>query len=757
MLKIAGVNTSAAYSELYFTCLVNMGLTDEAEKELHSVDNTIPGIDEVISGARKKIKFLRDFRKKLAAAYEKNDFPAIKNIIQFYLSNAGNVYDTVFALGKMLAAVNEKSMAYGYLKLALMFNPENTECFNLLMEVSATAKDKQDAENMRNRLLQQLPLYDGKLSEEKVNPDESSPLISVIITTYNRKDKLPAAVKSVLAQEYKNLELIIVNDAGEDVTDIINAFNDSGIKLINHKANKGLPAARNTGIKAAKGEYIALLDDDDIYYPDHLSVVLPYLKEYDVVYTDAVRSTIKKINGIEKETARTVPYSIDYDRNKLLIANIAPVNCFVFKKSITESAGLFDESLPALEDWEFWIRLSGKAEFKHIKQNTVQVNWFDDGSTMTTSRQNEFGKARDCIYKKYAEQIKSVPGKEKIVAEFNAIWRNDFKQEPIVSIIALTYNQLDYTKAFVESVFHNTSLPFELILIDNNSSDSTGEYLTQLAASKNKVKVFLNKENAGFPGGINQGIKAASGMYILVANNDILVTENWLNRMVEAAENNPSVGIVGPVSNSVSGVQVDKDAKYSTIEEMFEYAAKVSTANKGKSFIFPRIAFLCTLVKKEVIDKIGGLDERFSPGNFEDDDFCLRAQMAGYKALVLQDVFIHHFGSKSFTAEGTQKYIARLEKNKQIFVNKWGADPEEIWLKGKQVNNRKLLYPLNANPFMEYFERAAIHIEEKEYDTAEVMLKKALSVIGEKGNYPVTEDDIHNLLLNIETLKMCEL
>jgi|GEM_PF-541409 len=746
LIKLLDVNRDKKYLNFYFDCLINQGFYQQVLDYEHPNN---PEMDSLIETARRKASALLKFKQVVEEAFRKTDYQTIGNLIQSVINQTSNNFDVLFSLGRLMIASGDVKMAEVYLKTALKYNPASDECFKALLTVSEDKDKINEVSKIRERMLEDIPFYEGKISDE-----QAMPLISVIITTYNRKDKLPAAVKSVLEQEYKNVELIVVNDAGEDISNIINSFNDSRIKLLNRSTNKGPSAARNTGINAALGTYIAFLDDDDIFYPSHLTTVLPYLRNHDVVYTDSVRSSIKTTNGVKKEVSRSVPYSIDYRRDKLLIANISPVNCFVFKKSLTDKAGLFNETLLALEDWEFWLRLSEITEFKHVKQNTVQVNWYDDGSTITTSKQDEFSKARDYIYKKYADQINSIPDKEQIVAEFNAIWRNDFSTEPVVSIIALTYNQLGYTKAFIESVLHSTAVPFELILVDNNSSDNTSAYLTELASQRNNIKVILNKENMGFPGGVNQGIKAASGKYILIANNDIIVTENWLNRMVEAAESNPSVGIVGPVSNSVSGVQVDKEAKYSTIVEMFDYARKISVNNKGKMFEFPRIAFLCTLVKKEVIDKIGGLDERFSPGNFEDDDFCLRAQIAGYKAVVLQDVFVHHFGSKSFTAEGNQNYIDRLEKNKQIFIDKWGADPEEIWLQGKRVKKRKINFPLNANLFAECFERAVIQIEEKEYNAAELMLREALAVIDQKGSYPVTRDDIEKLLANIEILKV---
>jgi glycosyltransferase involved in cell wall biosynthesis len=744
MLELLNVSENRKFPGLFLDCLINSG----EYKRVLEFKSANASVQEVIVSAHQKAGMFLKFRQIIEEAEKKNDYVSAGTITQQFIQHAAANFDVLFVLSKLLIVSGDKVQAAGYLKTALKYNPLSEECFNLLISLLPSEKDIESITSLRRRILEEIPMYKETLTEKS-----KKPLVSVIIITYNRKDKLPRAIRSVLEQSYRNLELIVVNDAGEDVSGIVSEFNDNRLRLINHESNRGLSAARNTGIKKAAGEYIAFLDDDDIYYPEHLDVAVKYLDAHDVIYTDAVRCNISKVNGVETETGRSVPYSIDYDRNKLLVANIAPVNCFVFRKDLTAKAGMFNEELLVLEDWDFWLRLSEFTDFMHIRKNTVQVNWVNDGSTMTSTRQEEFSKARNYIYGRYAKELEKIPNKEKIVAEFNAIWRNDFKKEPVVSIIALTYNQVDYTRAFVESVLHNTSIPFELILIDNNSSDSTPEYLADLAASNKNIKVILNRENYGFPKGINQGIKASSGKYILIANNDILVTENWLNRMVEAAESSPEAGLIGPVSNSVSGVQLDKEAKYSTIAGMFDYARKVSVQNKGKMFVFPRIAFLCTLIKKEVIEKIGGLDERFTPGNFEDDDFCLRAQLAGYKTIVLQDVFIHHFGSKSFAADGNQKYLSRLEANKQKFVNKWGADPEEIWLHGKPVNRKNPVYPINKNNFNEHFDRAVIQIEEQEYSAAKESLSKALQFIDEKGNSPVTSEDINSLLSNLHILQ----
>lgn len=321
----------------------------------------------------------------------------------------------------------------------------------------------------------------------------------------------------------------------------------------------------------------------------------------------------------------------------------------------------------------------------------------------------------------------------------------DFK----VSIIIPVYNQLTCTKYFIESLRITVNDKTELIVINNASKEPIEEYLSTVNYKNINLNLISNKENLGFPIAINQGITKAKGKYILIANNDIVVTEGWLDRMIEVLESDPKIGIVGPISNEVSGLQKDNNAKYNSIEEMHKYAADVQQRNKGEILHFPRVAFLCTLIKRDVIDKIGGLDERFSPGNFEDDDFCLRAQLAGYKTVIAKDVFIHHYGSKSFKANGLEEYQKRLETNRQIFIDKWGADPDEIWLRNKTIKQHQIYYPIDKNLFKQHIERTRIHIADSEINLAQIEIEKAINSFEETSSELISYPELLNLAGNL--------
>ena len=333
---------------------------------------------------------------------------------------------------------------------------------------------------------------------------------------------------------------------------------------------------------------------------------------------------------------------------------------------------------------------------------------------------------------------------------------NNLNFKNSASIVIPIYNQLKYTKECLESIEKFTMQNYELIFVDNNSTDGTTEWLEEITNVKDNYHLISNDENLGFPKAINNGIKSAKGDFILLLNNDIVVTEGWLERLLEVAESNSKIGIVGPLSNSVSGVQLDPDAKYPSIKEMHNYARKVAQKNKNVFEEFPRVAFLCTLIKKEVIDEIGGLDERFSPGNFEDDDFCLRAQLADYKTVVAKDVFIHHYGSVSFKQNGQDEYDKRIKINEQKFINKWNANPEEIWLDGNKIKLRDIKIPINKDLFIQSIERAFIDIDEEEYDSAIENLKLALTNYdnSERLGYEyITKEELLNIAGNISLTK----
>lgn len=254
----------------------------------------------------------------------------------------------------------------------------------------------------------------------------------------------------------------------------------------------------------------------------------------------------------------------------------------------------------------------------------------------------------------------------------------------MISIIIPVHNQEEYTKACIESIQINTN-DYEIIIVDNGSSEKIdiGFYYSEMP-----VKMISNTENLGFPKAVNQGIEAAKGDIIVILNNDTIVTPHWLEILQGHLFN--GFDMIGAVTNSSSGPQQVLIDQYNDLETLYEAAESHRKKNEGQSFPYHRIVFICVAIKREVIDRVGLLDEIYTPGNFEDDDYCMRAIEAGFKLGIAKDCFIHHFGSITHKAMGIN-YRELLTKNKKIFNEKWGDRYKEMMRKNNQPNRDEIV------------------------------------------------------------------
>ena len=240
----------------------------------------------------------------------------------------------------------------------------------------------------------------------------------------------------------------------------------------------------------------------------------------------------------------------------------------------------------------------------------------------------------------------------------------------LTSIVILTHDQLDYTRQCLDSIRRFTDEPYELIVVDNASFDGSLEYLR----AQPDVRLIANSENRGFPAAANQGIALARGSQILLLNNDTIVTTGWLGRMLRALGENPEIGLVGPCSNQVSGSQ-QVAARYDDLSALDGFAWDWGQAHDRVIEETDRLIGFCLLIRRELIEEIGVLDERFGIGCFEDDDYCLMALRVGYRAVIARDAFVHHYGGRTFIGSGVD-FAAVMRENERKFRDKW-AESEE--------------------------------------------------------------------------------
>lgn len=241
-------------------------------------------------------------------------------------------------------------------------------------------------------------------------------------------------------------------------------------------------------------------------------------------------------------------------------------------------------------------------------------------------------------------------------------------QTPLVSIILLAFNHLEYTKLCVESLYRFTShIHFELITVNNGSSDDTQQFFDTLPNHKK----MNYSDNVGGDTAINAGLQLAEGKYTVFLSNDLVLTAHWLDNLLTCIESDETIGIVVPACSASSNYQ-QVNLNYNNMAEMAQTAAFYNTSNHGKWDERVRLITYTFLIKTELFKQLGGLEEIYNPGGFDDDDLSFRVRRAGYKLIYAKDTFVHHFGS--ITIQSDYEKLNLLERNRRIFSSKFGVD-----------------------------------------------------------------------------------
>jgi GT2 family glycosyltransferase len=245
--------------------------------------------------------------------------------------------------------------------------------------------------------------------------------------------------------------------------------------------------------------------------------------------------------------------------------------------------------------------------------------------------------------------------------------------EPRVSVIVVTYNNLDLTKACLHSLeAYSDYSNLEVIVVDNASADDTPTFMRAWAEQGNDRRIVLNADNRGFAAANNQGLALATGDYLVMLNNDTYVTPGWIATLVGHLRHSEKLGMLGPVTNNI-GNEARIEIQYDDMDEMLEVAADYTLRHAGQLTPLRTAAFFCVMLRRALYEKVGPLDEAFGIGFFEDDDYCRRVEQAGWTIACADDVFVHHNLSASFNKLKQETRQLLFERNKATYEAKWGA------------------------------------------------------------------------------------
>lgn len=538
------------------------------------------------------------------------------------------------------------------------------------------------------------------------------PSVSIIIVTYNSAATLGPCLSSVLATLRQGDDVVVVDNNSRDATlEIAASLNFTltpGImSIIANPTNRGFSIATNQGIRATGSPLIVLLNPDTIVTSGWLDRMSAHFISSSVGAVGPVSNFAAGRQSVLPYWQGNVPDAINpedaagllygwnhgvYESAKLLTGF-----CMMVRRDITEKFGGLDERLfLGNDDLELSWRLRLHGLELHI---ACDVFIFHEGQHSFRSEPESLTgqlvrESSDALYRILEDHYgpSRVPTPEELWGidwfnppcgtfnprvPFGHVFTRPHacplptpERHPLVSIVILTFNQLDYTMECLAALELHTPEPHEVILVDNGSRDDTVQWFESQAAAKPNYRLINNGENRGFAAGCNQGMAVARGDYLLLLNNDVVVTPEWLTGLLECHRADPLTGIVGPLTNNASGIQGLGNIESGGIERLDSFARTFRVRHRFQRVASRRLVGFCMLFFRTLYQEIGGLDERFGTGNFEDDDFCLRAAIAGYRNLIAGDVYVHHHGSVSFKGANVD-YRTVLTGNWSLFREKW--------------------------------------------------------------------------------------
>ncbi len=243
--------------------------------------------------------------------------------------------------------------------------------------------------------------------------------------------------------------------------------------------------------------------------------------------------------------------------------------------------------------------------------------------------------------------------------------------QPVCDLVLLSWNHLEETQPCLESLFECTRTPSRLFIVDNGSEPSVRAYLATVKprGAIQEVVLLQNETNEGFPRGMNRGIHASNAPFVCLLNNDLRFTEGWLEELIRVAQSSPTVGVINP-SSSTFGSHPPKGMLLAA------FAASRHRLQGQYTEVGMCIGF-CMLIKREVLQRLGGLSEEIERCFFEDEDFCMRAQGAGFRNVVAAGSYVYH--SEHQSVQTLPEREALFARNKAWCDGKWGRRIRIAW------------------------------------------------------------------------------
>ena len=516
---------------------------------------------------------------------------------------------------------------------------------------------------------------------ERFDAFKQKPLVSVIMPVYNSKlEWLVEAIESVRMQIYPNWELCIADDASTDkaIHPILERYSneDSRIKVVFREHNGHISKTSNSALELVTGEWVALLDHDDLLSEHALFWMVESINQ-----NPDVRLLYSDEDKIDRAGRRFDPYfKCDWNLDLFYSHNLI-THLGVYHADVLHAIGGFREGLEGAQDYDLALRTIEHIEPKQIHHiPRVLYHWRMHAESTAQSAE---AKPYAMLAGEKALNEHFMRQKINARAEFMGYgYRAHYalpEIPPMVSLIIPTRNSLKLVRQCIESIIEKTTYPhYEILLVDNGSDDPVVlQYFDRLQA-KAQVRVVRDERSFNYSALNNSAVKLAKGEVVGLINNDLeVITPEWLSEMVSIALQ-PKVGAVGArlwypdetlqhggVILGIGGV-----AGHSHKNLPRNHYGYFSRATVSQSL--SAVTAACLLIRKAIYKEVGGLNEVNLQIAFNDVDFCLRLQDAGYRNVWTPNAELYHHESASRGSEDTTEKRARFSKEVQYMKQHWG-------------------------------------------------------------------------------------
>lgn len=510
----------------------------------------------------------------------------------------------------------------------------------------------------------------------------SPPLISVVMPTYNADPVwLSQAIESVRAQLYPHWELCIADDASTDprIRPLLEGFaqQDARIKVQFRTQNGHISAASNTALDMAAGQWVALLDHDDVLSEKALFCVAQC-----IMAQPHVRMIYSDEDKIDEKDQRHGPYfKCDWNPDLFYSHNMFS-HLGAYQLDLVRAVGGFRTGLEGSQDYDLALRCTEQVSAEQIAHIPhVLYHWrVHAGSTAGGADAKPYAMLAGERALNEHFQRKGIQGKVSLM-DFG--YRAQYRlpdTPPLVSLLIPTRDHKAVTEVAVRSILEKTTYPhYEIIIIDNGSVDAeTLQWFAQIQAQDRRVRVIRYDHPFNYSAINNFGVGHANGDVIGLINNDVeVISPDWLSEMVSHALR-PEIGCVGAKLYYSDGT-VQHGGVILGIDGMAGHAHKhfsrFSVGYFGRLNLlsnFSAVTGACLLVRKSIYEYVGGLDEDAFKVSYNDIDFCLKVHEMGYRNLWTPYAELYHHESISRGDEDTPEKQARFQSEVQFMKDKWG-------------------------------------------------------------------------------------